>query len=286
MRPPRPHPLPGASAARGREWAAPGSALGGPGQTGPTGAPRPPSGRRPGPFHACLLAAGPAAPCGKSYGASGRPQRLCPLECRPCRPCEVCGKTGGQEGEVRRLGPRHGLLYRPPFSRPPWDSCQMRGGWRDLGLFKGLSLPGPRPSGLGPDSGCGAASPVLPVGPLPCWASPPTGAPPRRQGPPSALFAAHTCRLPRRAREAERPLVGNKSGGCARGVPGPPAQSDGFGAEVPHGPSVFLWGLRLARRPGDRHAPYRAFIPRVPVKCGASNFGRPARTAHLGPWVA
>lgn len=119
VRPPRPHPLPGASAARGREWAAPGSALGGPGQTGPTGAPRPPSGRRPGPFHACWLAAGPAAPCGKSYGASGRPQRLCPLECRPCRPCEVCGRTGGQEGEVRRLGPRHGLLYRPPFPGPP-----------------------------------------------------------------------------------------------------------------------------------------------------------------------
>lgn len=58
-RPPRPHPLPGASAARGRERAAPGSAAGSLGRAGPAGAPGLLGGPcravpELGPFDACL----------------------------------------------------------------------------------------------------------------------------------------------------------------------------------------------------------------------------------------
>lgn len=75
-----------------------GSELGGLGQTGPTGAPRLLSGRRPGQFDACLLAAGLATLYGKNYGASGRPQRHCPLECPPPRLPEVRGRARGVWG--------------------------------------------------------------------------------------------------------------------------------------------------------------------------------------------
>lgn len=75
-----------------------GSDWGGPGQTGPTGAPRPLSGRRLGQLDACLLAVGPATLYGKNYGASGRPQRHCPLECRPSQLPEVRGRARGVWG--------------------------------------------------------------------------------------------------------------------------------------------------------------------------------------------
>lgn len=88
-----------------------------------------------------------------------------------------------------------------------------------------------------------AASPVPPVRSFPSWASPPTGTP-RTLGPPSAVFMAHTCCLPRRAGERRSFLwLETSPMGACESSPGLSAQSDGFGAVVPHGLLlVFLKG--------------------------------------------